>query len=80
MAALPCAPATGTLPAYGVWGWLDMWNVAELFTYFIQVGGQAHSAAGRGALLLLQLPDWTFARRLGSRCCTWAGSIFTTIG
>ena len=29
---------TGTIPAYGLTGWLDIWNGLDLLTYFIQAG------------------------------------------
>ena len=28
----------GTIPAYGIFGWLDAWNVLDICTYTIQVG------------------------------------------
>lgn len=31
----------GTIPAYGVAGWMDVWNGLDLLTYLLQVGGVA---------------------------------------
>lgn len=38
----------GTIPAYGIAGWLDIWNGLDVLTYFLQVrlGGQGTSCWG----------------------------------
>ncbi|GAB4819760.1 hypothetical protein N2152v2_006806 [Parachlorella kessleri] len=64
----------GTIPAYGIFGWLDAWNVLDICTYTIQFIGSSicQPVAGHGALAMpVSLFAWVIIQVAGSRSQPW---------